>query len=73
MRYVNLKAEMIRRNLKNEDIAKLLEISVRSVRKRINEHSSDFKMEECKKIKNKFFPDCSVVYLFEDDTSEQEI
>lgn len=49
-RYPNIKAEMARHGISYEDIAKIIGISARSVKDKINGETLDFRMSECKKI-----------------------
>lgn len=63
MAYGNLKAEMGRRNITIEAVAKTLSIHRNSVSNKVN-GSSSFSIEEAMKIKNTFFPDLDYRYLF---------
>lgn len=67
--YLNLKAEMIRNNISQYDLAKILDISTSTLSEKMN-CKKDFKLTECKKIKAIFFKNCSLEYLFE--TKEDE-
>ncbi|WP_274316312.1 helix-turn-helix domain-containing protein [Staphylococcus hyicus] len=51
------------------DIADLLGLRYQTVSDKIN-GASDFKFGEAIKIKNKFFPEYEIVYLFSRDDSE---
>ena len=63
MAYSNLKAEMGRKNVTIEAVAKILEIHRKSVANKLNGTSS-FTIEEAMKIKNTFFPNLEYRYLF---------
>ncbi len=64
MAYLNLKAEMARKNLKNHDIAVVCGKSDVAVSKNIN-GIGNFSVEEAAKIRDKYFPECTIEYLFE--------
>lgn len=66
MPYINLKEKMASRNVKIEDIASLLEIHRNSVSNKINGPSS-FSIDESIKVRNAFFPDMDLDYLFKTD------
>ncbi len=70
MAYGNLKAEMGRKNITIEAIAKEIGVHRNSVSNKVN-GSSSFSIEEAMKIRNKFFPDLEYKYLFQ--TEEQEV
>ena len=54
MPYLNLKAEMAKRNVSIEDISKLLDLHRNSVANKINGKSS-FSINEAFKVHNEFF------------------
>lgn len=60
--YPNLIAELKRDNRKYEDIAILLEVRIATVNDKML-GKSDFKLKELKKIRNSWFPNCSLDYL----------
>lgn len=64
MQCLNLKGEMAKRNIRVEDIANELKIHRNSASNKINGDTS-FSIEEAVKIKDKYFPDLSLKYLFE--------
>lgn len=64
MQCLNLKGEMAKRNIKVEDIANELKIHRNSASNKINGDTS-FSIEEAVKIKDTYFPDLSLKYLFE--------
>lgn len=64
MPYLNLKAEMARKDVSIESISKLLGIHRNSVSNKINGLTS-FSIEEAEKIHNNFFPETKLLYLFE--------
>ena len=63
MQCLNLKGEMAKRNIKVEDIANELNIHRNSASNKINGDTS-FSIEEAVKIKDTYFPDLSLKYLF---------
>ena len=63
MPYTNLKEKMAGRNVKIEDVANLLEIHRNSAANKIN-GSSSFSIEESFKVRDAFFPDLELDYLF---------
>lgn len=63
MQCLNLKGEMAKRNIKVEDIANELNIHRNSASNKINGDTS-FSIEEAVKIKDAYFPDLSLKYLF---------
>lgn len=60
---MNLKAEMVRNGVTNEDISKVLGLRISTVSEKIN-GKYRFYFEEAFKIRNHFFPKCSLEYLF---------
>lgn len=66
--YPNLRAEMARKNIKVMVIAQALSISYDTMSNKIN-GKSDFTRAEIFKIRDEFFPDLTLEYLFE--TEEQ--
>lgn len=63
MPYLNLKAEMAKRNISIEDIANLLEIHRNSVANKIHGRSR-FSVDEAFCVQKAFFPDLETQYLF---------
>ncbi len=61
--YLNLKAEMAKRNISIEDIAQLLKIHRNSVANKINGRSR-FTVDEALLVRDTFFPNLSTDYLF---------
>lgn len=59
----NLEAEMKRKKITRSDIAELLGLSYRTVHSRFN-GESDWNYSECIKIRDTFFPDMLLDYLF---------
>ena len=64
--YMNLKAEMVRHGVRDVDIAERIGISDRAFRNKISGRS-EFGVKQAIQIRNKFFPDLDVEYLFRDD------
>lgn len=62
--YRNLRAEMAREGIDYEDIAKALGVSQSTVSRKMNGQGKFF-YDETLAIRNKFFPDCTLEYLFE--------
>lgn len=69
MAYSNLKAEMGRNDVTIEEIAKGLGIHRNSASNKINGPSS-FSIEEAILVREKFFPDKTLDYLFKTDEEE---
>lgn len=63
MAYLNLKAEMVRRRIIAEDIARAIGKSHRTAHDKIN-GISDFSIIEAFATRDKLFPDLSIEYLF---------
>lgn len=61
---LNIKGEMAKRNIKVEDIANALNIHRNSASNKINGDTS-FSIEEAVKVKDTYFPDLSLKYLFD--------
>lgn len=72
MAYGNLKAEMGRRDITIEAVAKALGIHRNSVYNKLN-GSSSFSIEEAITIKNAFFPNCDYKYLFEHEEDKEVV
>lgn len=66
MRHNNLKAEMARRDITIGSIADFLEVRLGTVSDKINGRSK-FYFQEARRIRDKFFPDLSLEYLFQLD------
>lgn len=60
----NLCAEMARYGISNSDIQNLLNCSLRTVTNKLTEET-DFTIPEALKIRNTFFPNLTLEYLFE--------
>lgn len=63
MLVLNLKAEMLRHQISQKDIQEFLGCSESTLRKKLNGYSQ-FTMREAVAIRNKFFPDMTIDYLF---------
>jgi len=61
--YYNLMAEMARKNIKQKDIANLLEVAVSGASDRIR-GKQKITFDEAIKIQGAFFPDIDIKYLF---------
>lgn len=66
--YSNLKAEMSRKNISNEDVSRLLGVHRNSVYNKLNCESS-FSIEEAILIHKTFFPTLDMKYLFTTDNT----
>lgn len=67
--FKNLKAEMVRNGITNQNIADVLDINICTVSTKLNTYDR-LKLSEAKKIQEELFPQCSVDYLF--DTSHKK-
>lgn len=69
----NLEAEMKRKKISRSDIASLLGLSYRTIHSRFN-GESEWGYSECVKVRDTYFPDKTLDYLFttEEDPAEQE-
>lgn len=65
-RYKNLRAEMARHGVTVRQIAELLGVRFATVSDKLNGRSRFF-TDEAIRIKQHFFPNCSLEYLFDDD------
>lgn len=64
--YPNLNAEIARHGIKTKDIVKVLGISEKSVRNKLN-GKTQFTIPEALKIRNKLFPKMTVDLLFSEN------
>lgn len=62
--YPNLEAEMARNNVRNEDIAKAIKKDERTIRNK-RSGATDFTWNETLIIRDVFFPNLQLEYLFE--------
>lgn len=69
--FPNLLAEMARKCLSNLDLAKLLDLSDRTIRHRMS-GSYDFTLSEMELIRDTHFPEHSLEYLFARKKPEQD-
>lgn len=60
---VNLEAEMTRKRISRRDIAELLGVTYRTIHSKFN-GESEWTLSECLKIRDKFFPEMELDYLF---------
>lgn len=72
--FKNLRAEMARKNITNEKIAKALNLNVSTICAKLNS-TNRLKYIEAKKIQAIFFPNLSTEYLFEieEEKSKKDI
>ncbi|WEG13962.1 XRE family transcriptional regulator [Pullulanibacillus sp. KACC 23026] len=68
----NLKAEMARKNVKGKDLALLLGCRVATVYDKMNGHYG-FSFYEALAIKNHFFPEYDLEYLFHQEQEAEEL
>lgn len=64
MAYANLRAEMARKEITVKKLAEAMNKSVAKISKNINGYSGDFTISEAFQIKELFFPDLEIEYLF---------
>lgn len=69
----NLEAEMKRKKISRSDIASLLGLSYRTIHSRFN-GESEWGYSECVKVRDTYFPDKTLDYLFttEEDPAEKD-
>lgn len=65
----NLEAEMKRKKISRNDIANLLNLSYRTIHSRFN-GESQWGYSECVKIRDSYFPDMELSYLFQTTKNE---
>ena len=70
MRFTTLKAEMARKGLKGIDIAETLQISAKSAYNKIN-GITEFTLKETIAVRDKYFPDMTIDFLFNDGSEKQ--
>lgn len=63
VRVDNLEAEMKRKKISRHDIAKTLGLSYRTIHSRFS-GETQWRYLECVKIRNSYFPDLTLSYLF---------
>jgi DNA-binding XRE family transcriptional regulator len=68
--YKNLAAEMARKGITKKDLARSLNLRYPTVVDKTN-GKSRFYLDEAIKIKETFFPDLDLEYLFESDITEK--
>lgn len=72
MSYQNLKAEIVRRNYTQKEIAELLDMGSRNLSFKLA-GNVPFTVPEIKKLQRELFPDVSLDYLCETDGDEPSI
>ena len=65
MMYKNLKAEMARNSVRGKDIARALGTREATISSRLT-GKTEFSYKEAKRIKDTFFPNVELEYLFEE-------
>lgn len=70
----NLEAEMKRKKISRSDIASLLGLSYRTIHSRFN-GESEWGCSECVKVRDTYFPDKTLDYLFatEEDPADGKV
>ena len=68
----NLEAEMKRNKISRSDIAHTLGLSYRTIHSRFN-GESEWTYSECVKVRDTYFPDMDLTYLFQTFEPEQEV
>ncbi len=66
----NLEAEMKRKKISRSEIATFLGVSYRTIHSRFN-GEVQWEYSECVRIRNHFFPECSLEYLFTTEKNEK--
>lgn len=66
----NLEAEMKRNKISRSDIANLLGLSYRTIHSRFN-GESEWVYAECVKVRDAYFPNMTLDYLFATEESEK--
>lgn len=61
--YSNLCAEMARLNITQKEMCEKLRINASTLSDKMN-GKKDFKLKECKKIRDDIFKNCTIDYLF---------
>jgi hypothetical protein len=69
VRYKNLRAEMAREGVAIKQISEFLGVRFATVSDKLNGRSRFFS-DEAIKIKRKFFPNCSIEYLFDPEDQQ---
>lgn len=72
MRFATLRAEMARKGLRGSDIAATLCISPKSAYNKIN-GITEFTLKETIAVRDKYFPDMTIDFLFNDGSEKQVI
>jgi len=67
----NLKAEMARNHIKTKDLAEAIGKDIRTITNRLS-GKSDFSIPEARIIRDTFFPDLDIEYLFIDNNKPEE-
>ena len=71
MVYPNLRAEMTRFGVRQEDIANAVSKSVATIRNWMY-GNGEFSVGDAFVVRDKFFPGCSIEYLFKREESDNE-
>lgn len=71
VRLDNLEAEMKRKKITRHDIASLLDLSYRTIHSRFN-GESEWGYSECVKVRDTYFPDMELSYLFSTDNPSSD-
>ena len=71
VRVDNLEAEMKRKKISRLDIAKFLGVSYRTIHSRFN-GDAQWEYSECVRIRDTFFPECSLEYLFATEEQKEQ-
>lgn len=70
MRYSNLIGELAKRKVSKEKISECLKIHRNSVTYKLN--GGTFSVEEAVQIRDTFFPECSLEYLFATEEQKEQ-
>ena len=63
--FKNLLAEMARRDINNSDLSRLLKLTPNTISRKMT-GKSEFTRKEMFTIKNNFFPELTIEYLFQE-------
>ncbi len=67
----NLIAEMARNKVTNEDLANCLEVTLNTISNKLRRRT-EFTRKDMWKIRNTFFPNLTIEYLFDNENTEYE-
>ena len=65
----NLEAEMKRKSISRSDIADIINVSYRTIHAKFN-GESEWSYADCVKVRERYFPDMPLEYLFQIDSTD---